>query len=204
MPSVLIIHDSVLIRKGLRYIFEQEYRGMVLGEAKNDDSALTHLSRRVWDLIILEIHTSYRGDFLVLRNVRECAPAARVLVIGPGTEYLYALRAQQLGAAGYVGADAVRDELIRAIRDVLAGKEHFEGLQLSNNAGELLVGLSDLSPREHQIMLALRDGKRPIDIAAELNLNIKTVSTYKRRVLNKLQLNSVADLVRHTMQSKMS
>jgi DNA-binding NarL/FixJ family response regulator len=201
MLSVLIVNDRPLIRQGLKHILERQYRSVHFGEAKHDDSVTSHLARRKWDLIVLSVGNSH-SDFHTLHKIRKHAPAARVLVISPQTEYLYSLRVRQLGAAGYIGSDAVSGEFIRTVRDLLAGKPCFDGLQTTETTGDLLSGLSGLSAREFQVLLALREGKRPTDIAAELNLNIRTVSTYKRRVFNKLQLNSVAELVRYTQHRK--
>jgi two-component system, NarL family, invasion response regulator UvrY len=204
MPSVLIIDDNLLIRRGLRSVLQQQYREIVFGEARNGDEALAAVAGRKWDLIIMDIGAPFKSSGGLLGEIRKRYPAARVLAMSPQTDLRHAIRAQEIGATGYAGKDSAPAELTRAVRDVLAGQKHFDGLHLLENAEAILPTLNTLSPREYRVMLSLGNGKRATDIAAELNLSIKTVSTYKRRLLTKLRLNSLADLVRYVIDNKLS
>jgi DNA-binding NarL/FixJ family response regulator len=117
----------------------------------------------------------------------------------------YAARSLQLGAAGYISKSAGRTDLLKAVRNVLGGKKHFDGLIRQGVANEESGALdANLSAQEHRVLLALAAGRRTGEIAAELNLSGKTISTYKRRVLNKLGLQSTADLVRYVIEHKLS
>jgi DNA-binding NarL/FixJ family response regulator len=199
MPSVLIIDDDQLIRQGLRSLLEQELPGVLFGEVMVAEDALAEVAKRTWSLVILDIASQSvpdRDGFFLLDKIRRRRSAAPVLVMSARTNPTHARRAQQLGATGYSGKDAAPEDLCDAIRDVIAGRKHFDGLQSPE--------LKDLSPRECRVMLALVSGRRTTDIATDLNLSVKTISTYRRRVLDKLMLDTTADLVRHVVYHNLS
>jgi two-component system invasion response regulator UvrY len=199
MPSVLIIDDDLLVRQGLRSLLEQELPGVLFGEVMVAEDALAEVAKRAWSLVILDIGTPNipdRDGFPLLDKIRRRRSVAPVLVMSPRTDPRYARRAQQLGATGYSGKDAAPEDLCEAIRNVVAGRKHFDGFQSPE--------LKDLSPRECRVMLALASGKRTTDIATDLNLSAKTVSTYRRRILDKLMLDTTADLVRHVVYHNLS
>jgi DNA-binding NarL/FixJ family response regulator len=204
MPSVLIVDDHLLVRQGLKQMLSQEYRGLVFGEAKSSDEAAVRLARQPWDLVILDIAIPSKDGFYVLQDIRCRHPSTRVLVLSVHADPQYAARAEQLGASGYVCKNAGRADLLRAFKSVLAGKRYFADLLSPGTLAETVPGHACLSTREYEIMLAFAAGKRPGEIAAELDLSAKTVSTYKRRVLNKLGLKSTAHLVRYVIDHKLS
>jgi len=207
MPSVLVIDDDLLIRQGLRSLLEREYPGVLIGEAKVTGDAMAEVGRRRWDLIILDVGSPNHQDadgFSLLEDICLRYFLAPVLVLSTRAELRHARRAQQTGATGYCGQDAHLVELAQAIRDVLAGRTHFGDFPLPAYEGPVHFDRKSLSQREHRVMLALASGKRATDIATELNLSIKTVSTYRRRVLDKLMLDSTADLVRHVVNHRIS
>jgi DNA-binding NarL/FixJ family response regulator len=208
MPSVLIIDDNLLVRQGLKHLLSEEYRGLVFGEAKTSEEAAARLASRTWDVVVIEVSIPGLNGFQMVQEIRRSYPATRVLMLSPHTNPQYALRARQLRASGYAGQNATRAELLRAFHAVLAGKEHFvhphRGGPGTNPMPMSTPMHTGLSARERDILLACVAGKRVGEIATELNLSIKTVSTYKRRVLNKLQLNSVSDLVRYAINHKLT
>jgi DNA-binding NarL/FixJ family response regulator len=117
----------------------------------------------------------------------------------------YAARCLQLGAAGYISKSSGRSDLLKAVGDVLDGKKHFSESVRREARSQRSAGLhADLSAQEYKVLLALAAGRRTGEVAAELNLSAKTVSTYKRRVLNKLGLESTAGLVRYVIDHKLS
>jgi DNA-binding NarL/FixJ family response regulator len=202
MPSVLIIDDDLLIRQGLRSLLEQEYGTVLFGEAMVAEYALAEAAKRKWDLIVLDVSHPNRGGFPLLEKIRRRCPIAPVLVMSARSDLRQARRAQQIGAAGFSAKDAAREALALAFRDVLAGRKHFG--DFSGDSQTLSLDPKSLSPRESRVMFALANGKRTIDIAADLQLSTKTVSTYRRRVLDKLMLDSTADLVRHVVYHNLS
>jgi DNA-binding NarL/FixJ family response regulator len=200
---VLIIDGSLLARLGLKHLLEHDYRGLVVGEARDADGALAQAGKMSWDLAVLDINISGQDGFDLLTEIRRRYPSIRVLVMSSHTEPRYAVRAQRMAADGYTGKNVSRADLLRTIRNVMSGKAHFEGLRPQRGAPARQRSNS-LSRREYRVMLALAKGRRAVDIAAELELSIKTVSTYKRRILDKLKIESLPDLVRHVIQHQLS
>jgi DNA-binding NarL/FixJ family response regulator len=200
MPAVLIVDENLLARQGLKHLLSHEHLGLVYGEAKTAEEAADFLGRRKWDIVVIDI--SIPGGFQILRELRRSFPDIRVLVLSPSANSKHVLRVRQLRASGYAAKNSPRAELLQAFRCVLAGKEYFPAVPdrhgMSSKAPHPL-----LSNRERDVLLACVAGKRVNQIAADLSLSSKTVSTYKRRILNKLQLTSVADLVRHAIQHKL-
>ena len=203
MPFVLIVDSSLLMREGLKQLLTRDYRGLVFGEAQDMAGALTQAAKHEWDLIIVDLNLSNQDGFSLLAKFRKRDSASRVLTMTTRCDQISGLRAYKMGAAGYVGKDAPHDELLKAIQAVFRGKRHFVGVRLPSGGAELAAHKS-LSPQEYKILLAFAGGKRVTEIASELSLSAKTVSTYKRRILNKLHLASIADLVRYVVEHELS
>jgi DNA-binding NarL/FixJ family response regulator len=204
MPSVLIVDDHLLVRQGLKHMLNQEYRGLVFGEAKSSAEAMTFLARRRWDIVTLDVSMPGQDGFYVLQEIRRRYPATRVLVLSVHADPQYAARARQMRASGYICKNAGRAEVLKAFKRLLNGEEHFDGSLSLPAVSSAVSRPPALSKREHAVMLAFAAGKRTGEIAAELNLSAKTVSTYKRRLLDKLGLRSTADLVRYAIDQRLS
>lgn len=207
MLSVLIVDDHLLIRYGLMQILSDEFRIDSFGEAQTATQASSELARRSWDLVVLDISLPHSEGFQVLRKICGKYPKTKVLAVSERFEHEYATRAMRLGALGYISKDADRVDLVRAFRAVLKGKKYTALLppkpaRLRRHSGATI--LEQLSVREYAVMQALSSGERPIEISARLNLSIKTISTYRRRILNKLGLKSNADLVRYVIDKGLS
>ena len=201
---VLIVDDHLLVRNGLKQVLTEEYRSITFGEARTADEALAHVSKQPWDLIVLDIGIPGKDGFYVLHEILQRRPRTRVLMLSIHADPLYAVRARQIGALGYVCNDAGRSDLVKAFKNVLAGTAHYDASLPPRSAVPPAVDHASLSAREYKVLLAFAAGKRTGEIAAELNLNIKTVSTYKRRLLDKLRLRSTADLVRYVIDHQLS
>lgn len=204
MPSVLIVDNHVLLRTGLKQLLSQEYRSLVFGEAATSDTAMMMLAKRHWDFVTLELAIPGKDGFSVLQEIRRCHASTRVLVLSIHADSQYAIRAQQTGANGYVCKNAGRADLLRAVKSVLEGKDYFQNCHSFGRVAPTPPRHAGLSAREHTVMLTLASGKRVGEIAAKLNLSVKTISTYKRRVLDKLGLHSTADLVRYVVDQQLS
>jgi two-component system invasion response regulator UvrY len=204
MPSILIIDDHFVVRRGLTQILQEEFRGVTFSEAATAAEALLLVQNRGWHLIILDISLPGKDGLELLQEIRQYRPDARVLVLSMHAEHQYVTRSMQSGASGYVCKDEPRAKLVKAIRNVLAGKKYFPKPPSyplgATGAGPVRAGHNELSVREYSILGMLAAGKRPIDIATELKLSIKTVSTYKSRILNKMHWTSTADMVRYVDQ----
>jgi two-component system invasion response regulator UvrY len=181
-------------------MLSEEFRALAFGEAGNDDEAAGRLIRQPWDMVVLGLSILGKSGLRLLQDIRSRYPSTRVLVLGLQSDSKSFLRAQELGAAGFVCKNAGRGDLLKAFRAVLAGKKHFGNLPSQDSAAVTNIRHGGLSAREYGVMLGYVAGKRPGELAADLNLSVKTISTYKRRLLAKLGLDSTADLVRYAIE----
>lgn len=204
MWSILIVDDHLLVRIGLKHVLVEEFRGVVFGEAKSADAALALIAKQPWDLVILDLTLPDKDGFYVLQETLLCRPEARVLVLSEHEGHLCAVRARQLGACGFIGKSAGRSELVKAVKSVLAGREYVDETLSAGPDHAVATDHLTLSPREYRVMRALTAGRRTREIATELDLSIKTVGTYKRRILNKMRLQSTADLIRYVTDNRLS
>jgi DNA-binding NarL/FixJ family response regulator len=203
--SVLIVDDHLLLRQGLKQVLSHEFRDLVFGEAKSAEEALAQIHARSWRLVILDIGLPDQDGFLVLREIRADRPEVAVLMLSMHDDSLYAARSLELGAAGFISKSSGRATLLKAVRTVLDGKQHFsESVRRAADNPRSFAHHATLSAQEFKILLATAAGKRTGQIAAESNLSAKTVSTYKRRVLNKLGLTSTSDLVRYVIAQELA
>jgi DNA-binding NarL/FixJ family response regulator len=203
--SILIVDDHLLLRQGLKHVLSHEFRDLTFGEAKSSEEALAHIQAQPWHLVILDIGLPDADGFVVLQDVRTRCPETAVLMLSMHADSVYAARSLRLGAAGYVSKSAGRSTLLKAIRCVLQGKKHFsESVRRAVDQPRSIVPHANLSAQEWKVLLAIAAGGRIGAIAADLNLSVKTVSTYKRRVLNKLGLSSTSALVRYVITNKLA
>jgi DNA-binding NarL/FixJ family response regulator len=208
MSSVLIADDHAVVRAGLRRLLMDGLGIGRVGEAADGADTLAQLRASDWDLLILDIGLPDRTGIDVLRHVRAEHEATRVLVISGYPERQFALNVIRAGAAGYLVKSAAGDELLRAVSVVLQGRRY-----VSATLAEMLVSersVTDgqpvharLSEREFQIFTKLASGDAVTAIAAQLELSVKTVSTYRSRVLEKLGLQTNADLTSYALRNEL-
>jgi two-component system, NarL family, invasion response regulator UvrY len=203
MPSVLIADDHEVVRQGLRMILEKELTSPTLAEARNADEVMTQIGCGHWDLLLLDLCMPGRGGLEVLKEVKRACPNQKVLVLSMQPENQFAVRTLKAGACGYVSKDSGREELMRAVRLAISGRRY-----VSAELASTIVdgGLSELphcslSNREHEIMCALAGGRGISEIAAGLDISPKTVSTHRKRILEKMRMNSNADLTRYALEN---
>lgn len=203
---VLIADDHAVVRRGLREILEEEFHGAEFGEAVDTREALEQIRKHDWDVVILDITMPGGSGLDVLRDSKGIRPNLAILVLSMHPEDQYAVRALKAGAAGYLTKESAPEELVTAIRTILAGRKYIsaslaQGLALrlaNDNDGPLHETLSD---REHDVMLMIASGNTVSQIAEELSLSVKTVSTYRTRILNKMGMKTNADLTRYAMEN---
>jgi DNA-binding NarL/FixJ family response regulator len=204
MLSVLIVDDHPVVRQGLKQILAEEFPDAEFGEAGDSVEALAHSGRREWDIIVLDINIPGMTGLDVLKEMRRQRPECRVLVLTMYPEEQYATRFLRAGACGYMTKDRARSELVRAFRKVLAGGKYVSPMlaeKLASGKRGTAERLHEmLSDREMKVMLGLAAGKRLTDIALEMDLSIKTVSTYKHRIMEKMQMRVNADLTRYAIE----
>lgn len=203
MPSVLIVDDHVLSRQGLKQILDQEFRSLVFGEVKALDELSTHFRKRRWDLAVVSVRPAAAETWDALAEIHRHSPSCRIMILSSQQDPLEITRAIELGASGYVSEDAERAVFVKAFHCVLSGKTYFTDCPASDGH-PAPVSHTDLSTRELEVMRLIAAGKRSRDIAAQLNISVQTVSTYKHRVLHKMGFASVAELIRYVIDAGLS
>ena len=203
MMSVLIVDDHPEFRQGLRQMLEDVCPNAEFAEAGSVLEALACVVRRAWTIATLDIDMPDQNGIELLREMLRIRPEIRVVVLTAYPEDQDAARCLRAGAYGFLTKDNAGSELARAFRTVLAGNKYASSA-LAKKAAATPLDLDrlheSLSDRELIVMLALASGRRLTDIANELHLSIKTVSTYKRRILDKMNLRSNADLTRYAIE----
>jgi len=208
MTRVLIADDHALFRAGLRQFLVDALPSVEIGEAASGNEVLTCLQSKCkgWDLLILDINMPDRTGLDILRHVKSGNPATRVLVLSGYPERQYALNVLRAGASGYIAKDAAPEDLLKAVRLVLQGRRY-----VSESLAELLLLDLDradkplhslLSDREFQIFGKLAAGHGVSEIGRELCLSVKTVSTYRTRILEKMRMKSNADLTSYALRNE--
>jgi DNA-binding NarL/FixJ family response regulator len=166
---------------------------------------VAQIEAQPWRLVILDIGLPDKDGFFVLQEVRTRHPETAVLMLSMHADSLYAARSLRLGAAGYVSKSSGRSTLLKAVKCVLDGQKYFsESIRRGVGNPKSIALHANLSAQECKVLLAVAAGGRTGAIGAELNLSPKTVSTYKRRVFNKLGLTSTSDLVRYVITHKLA
>lgn len=206
MATVLIADDHAMVRAGLRRWLEQDRSITAIGETGSAADTLQQLRDGSWDLVVLDINLPDRSGIDILRHIRTGHAQTRVLVVSAFAERQYALYALRAGAAGYFAKDQSPEEFLRAVHVVLSGRRY-----ASAALAELLVEALDepsdqplhagLSQREFQILCKLAVGRSVSEIARELCISVKTVSTYRARVLEKMHFATNADLTSYALKN---
>ncbi len=206
--TVLIADDHAVVRRGVREILEEALLGIAVDEAGSASETLKAVRDKAYDIVLLDIAFPDGNGLDVLRQIRSHGPSTRVLLLSTYSEEQYARRALRSGAAGYLTKDRAPDELIDAIRKVAAGGKYITQSLAERLADEIGAETQQaphetLSDREFQIMIHLAAGKSVGEIAAELALSPKTVSTYRTRVLEKLNAKTTAEIVRYVLENRL-
>lgn len=205
MIRVLIADDHPLLRDGIKQVLGQEPDMAVLGEAEDSEQVLARIDGQVWDVVLLDISMPGRGGLDVLREIRRRRPTLPVLILSMHAEEQFAVRAIKAGASGYLSKTNAPVEVVHAIRKVVTGKKYVsptlaESLANALESDSEHLPHESLSDREFQVMCKIASGKTVSQIAAEISLSVKTVSTYRARVLEKMHMRTNAELTRYALQ----
>ena len=209
MTRVLIADDHAIVREGLKRILEGQEGIEIAGEATNGHEVLERVRAGGFDLLMLDLSMPGKSGIELIRQVKDESPKLRVLVLTMHEEDQYAVRAIRAGASGYLTKESAPGQLVSAIRRLADGR-----LYISPNVAEQLAldvqprgdeaPHKHLSDREFEVFQLLVAGRSVSDIAALLHLSVKTVSTHKTRILQKMNASSVADLVRYAIRYKIA
>lgn len=205
MNSVLIADDHAIIRDGLKMILADAEEFTAVGEASNGHEVLDRIRQRDWDILLLDISMPGRSGLDLIKQIKGEKPGMPILILTMHQDGQYALRALRAGASGYVTKESDAEHLITIIRKVMNGGVYLSPAMAEQLARQVIPGAADtplherLSNREYQIFQMLVAGKGISDIATDLSLSIKTVSTHKTRILAKMGLSTLSALIRYAI-----
>jgi len=205
---ILLVDDHALVREGLRRIIQEESRFVVAGEAATGNEGLRLALSTPCDVVVLDLSLPDRSGLEILKAIRSSKPAVPVLVVTMHGEEEYGVRAMRADAAGYLTKESAGEELVAAIRSVIAGRRYISPRLADLIAVHMAHSTSEtphakLSDREYEILCAIGSGLTLAEIGRRLGLSIKTVSTYRSRLLEKLQLESTTQLVRYALEHRL-
>jgi two-component system, NarL family, invasion response regulator UvrY len=208
MIRVLIADDHAILRRGLEEILVRELEGAVCGEAENAQQVFAQVQNHAWDLVILDLTMPGRSGLDVLRDLKRTRPKVPVLMLSMHPEDQYGKRVLKAGASGYMNKESAPEELIKAIRKVLAGGRYVSAALAEKLALDLFAESEQplherLSDRELEVLRMIGSGKTISQIAEELHLSVTTVSTYRARILEKMTMTTTAELMHYALRSQL-
>ena len=206
MLRILIVDDHALIRRGLRQTILEGLGKATVGEARSVQEALDLIWKRKWDVVVSDITMPGRSGLALLREVKATQPKLPVLILSMHTEDELGVRVIKAGAAGFITKDSATAELVQAIQRVLSGKRYISPALADRMAQYIGTDTErplheSLSNREYEVMCLIASGKAPKEIAQGLSLSIKTVATYRARILEKMRMHTNAELTHHAIKN---
>jgi len=204
MRNVLLVDDHPVVRQGLSRVLTTRIDDLQVAEADDAPSAFHRLRSSPYHLILLDLTLPGDSGLSLLRRIRREFTSSPVLIVSMHPVDQFAQRALQAGAVGYVTKGADPEELVRAVRSALAGGRHVPAeLQEAARLAEDPPMHDDLSDREYQVLRMIGAGRTVTEISAELGLSKKTIGTYRRRILEKLELRTSAQLIRYAVVNRL-
>lgn len=206
--KILIADDHPLVRQGLKQVLDAQSDLAVVAEAKDGDELISQAGRVAWDVAVIDYNMPGKAGVELVKELRRRYPERPVLVLSMYPEDRYALRLLKAGAAGYLNKESAPEELVGALHKV-AGGGHYVSAALGEKLALAMAGGADepayekLSDREYQIMWLLASGKTVGDIARQLFLSANTVSTYRARILKKINVRNNAELMRYAIRHQL-
>lgn len=208
MLRILIADDHTVVRKGLRQILLDEFPAAIIEEVADAEELIKKVMAAQWDVVVSDLSMPGRSGLDAVQQIKLSHPGLPVLILSIHPEEQYALRALKSGASGYLSKDTAPDELVKAVQKVLLGKKYIsqaiaEKLANSFSADSTLNPHETLSDREFDVMKLLANGKSVSEIAEMLLLSVTTVSTYRARVMVKMNMKSNSDLTRYAIENNL-
>jgi two-component system invasion response regulator UvrY len=206
MIKILIADDHPIVRKGLKQILADTPNIVVAGEANNGAEVLTKVLKDEYDMVLLDISMPGRDGIDTLKELKSLKPNLPVLVLSIHPEDQYAVRVLRAGAYGYLTKESAPEELVSAIRTVSLGRRYIspsvaEKLVLDLDTNAKKQPHEKLSDREYQVMHLIASGKTVKDISEDLSLSVKTISTYRARILEKMKMKNIPELIRYAIKN---
>jgi len=208
MIRILVADDHAIVRRGLRQIVADESDMQVVGEAQTTQEILDLARQEEWDVTVLNISMPGRGGFEALKALKQTHSKRPVLVLSMYPEDQFAVRAFRAGAAGYMTKESAPEDLVQAIRKVVRGGKYVSPSLAEKLAAELGEDAERppheaLSEREYHVLCLLASGKTVTQIAAEMSLSVKTISTYRVRLLEKMRMKTNAEVTRYAIEHRL-
>lgn len=205
MIRVLLADDHTIVRAGLKELLSETGDIAVSGEANNGAEALARIRAGDYDIAVLDMSMPGRSGVELIRQVKQERPHLPILVLSMHSEEQYAVRALKAGASGYLTKESAADQLVAAIRRIAAGgafvtPETAQRLALDANGASAATPHTLLSDREFQVLRLIAGGKSVSEIARQLSLSVKTISTHKTRIMRKMRLANQAELIRYAIE----
>ncbi len=206
--KVLIADDHAVVREGLKQIILDTFGDGTIRQAGTGQAALEAVREQPWDLVILDLNMPDKDGLEVMKDALGLRPSLPVIVLSFHPEDQYAARAFKAGARAYLSKETAPEQLVAAIKTVLAGRKYVSAALAERLVGDLRgepgrTLHETLSDRELQVLRLLGSGKTVSEIADRIHLSVKTVSTYRARLLEKLQLTTTAQLIRYALEHKL-
>jgi two-component system invasion response regulator UvrY len=205
MIKILIADDHAIVREGLKQIISETPDMAVVAEASNGEDVLEKVSVNKYDVILLDISMPGRSGLDILRQLKIEKPKLPIMMLSVHPEEQYAVRALRAGASGYLTKESAPDELIAAIRKISQGRKYVSSSLAEKLAYELGIDVKKLrhevlSDREFQVMCMFASGKTVKEIAAELSISIPTIRTYRIRILEKMKMKNIAEIIHYAVK----
>lgn len=209
MINILMVDDHSIVREGLRRIIESTLGMNIIAEASTGEEALELIFKEKYDIVILDISMPGKNGLQTLKEIKKYNNDIPVLMLSMHAEEQYAIRAIKAGASGYLTKDSASDQLVSAIKKINNGRKY-----ISTGVAELLatdlyhdsdkLPHESLSDREFEVMKLIIKGTSAREIAAELSISDKTVSTYRGRILKKMSMKNISDLIHYSIENNLS
>src|SRR6185436_8769397 len=205
---ILITDDHAVVRQGLKQILAEEFKRAEFGEASNVQEAIDKVWKEQWDVVVLDITMPGRSGLEVLKEIKKSKPKLPVLMLSMHPEDQFAVRLLKIGASGYMTKESAPNELVGAVKKVIAGGRYVSPALAEKMASYLAIDVQTpaherLSDREFLVLRLIASGKTPTAIAKELGLSVKTVSTYRTRILEKMSMANSAKLTHYAIQNNL-
>lgn len=206
--KILIADDHAIVRRGMKQLLLEQYPFATIGEAANAEQLVAEVMDNEWDVVVCDMNMPGRSGLDALQQIKEIRPKLPVLIMSMYPEDQYALRVLRAGASGYLGKETIHDDLVKAIETVRTGKKFItpgiaERLADAVGAGSVSSPHEMLSDREFDVFKQLATGKSISEIAAKLSISSTTVSTYRSRIMEKMNMRSNAELARYAIENNL-
>ena len=208
MLKILVADDHPIVRQGIKQIIADTTDMVVAGEASNGQEVLSAVSDETYDVVLLDIAMPGPNSMDILKQLKKDKPQIAVLILSIHPEEQYAVRTLKAGASGYLTKESAPDELVEAIRKVSKGGKYITS-SLAESLATILIKEEQefphtiLSDREYQVLLMISSGKTSKEIADELSLSVKTISTYRTRMLEKMNMRTNAELIHYAIKHEL-